>query len=112
MTEQQFLEKFDSKDRDFEMFTEAGNKVCQRITRELINFIFSKQRRSVEEVMEKAGGLIAKQVNTGKHREILDTEPPIHIAHYTRKAWEIAGYGAEFDKYDILSKVWDKLEKK
>jgi hypothetical protein len=99
MTEQEFLEAYDSKDRDFEMFTKAGNKRCQAITRKAIKKIFGKKRITKEELMKFIGAEIKKV--SEKHGEITDSEPPFHIKYYMLKACEIAGYDFDFDKYDV-----------
>jgi hypothetical protein len=99
MTQEEFLEAFDSKDRDFEMFTKAGNKRCQAITKKAIRKIFGKTRITQEELMRFIGAEI-KKVSV-KHGEIHDSEPPFHIKFYMLKACKIAGYNFEFDRYDV-----------
>jgi len=111
MTEEEFLEAFDSKDRGFEMFTKAGNKRCQSITRQIIKKVFSKKRISQEELIDFIGKKIAKVSLNEKYEEILDSEPPYHIKEYVLKACKIAGYDFDFDSYTMLDKVWDYRKK-
>lgn len=110
MTQEEFLEAFDSKKRDFEMFTAAGNRKCQAITKRLIKKVFSKRRISQEDILDLAGKLIAKAYLNKKTSEILDSEPPYHIKFYVNKALKIAGYGWEFDRFSITDKVWDYVK--
>ena len=110
MTQSEFLEAFDSKARNFEMFTKAGNKKCQAITKRLIKKVFGKKRVSKEEIQDLAGKLIAKASVNEKTEEIRDSEPPYHIKGYVNRALEIAGYGFEFDSYSIGDKVSEHVK--
>ena len=111
MTQEEFLNAFDSKKRNFEMFSAVGNKKCQAITKRLIKKIFGSKRVTKEEVQELAGKLIAKAAVNSKTEEILDSEPPYHIKGYVNKALEIAGYGFEFDSYSIIGTAFDEMKK-
>lgn len=110
MNEFEFIEAFNAKKRNFEMFTNAGNRKCQSITNRLIKKVFGKRRTSKEDIQDLAGKLIAKAYLNEKTSEIMDSEPPYHIKQYVNKALSIAGYGFEFDRYDIIDKVWDYVE--
>jgi len=99
MTEAEFLEAFNSKDREFEMFTKAGNKKCQAITKKAIKKIFGKKRITEEELLKSIGADIKKA--TERFGEIRDSEPPYHIKHYVVKALKIAGYDFYIDSYSI-----------
>jgi hypothetical protein len=110
MTQHDFLEAFDSKKRDFEMFTAAGNRKCQAITKRLIKKVFGSKRVSKEEIQDLAGKLIAKAYLNKKTSEILDSEPPYHIKHYLNQALKLAGYGFSFDSYSITDDVWKHVE--
>jgi len=103
MNEVEYLEWFNSRELDFEMFTKAGNKKCQSITRSVIKKIFGKKRLSQEEVIELAASKIRKVMNKPGFEEILDSEPPYHIKHYIIKACRIAGYDYDFDRFDLSS---------
>lgn len=103
MNEVEYLEWFNSRELDFEMFTKAGNKKCQSITRSVIKKIFGKKRLSQEEVIELAASKIRKVMNKPGFEEILDSEPPYHIKHYIVRACEIAGYSYDFDRFDLSS---------
>lgn len=105
MTKEEFLTSFDSRDRDFEMFSKAGNKKAQTITRQLIKKVFGKKRITKEELLQVAGEKLAKAYQDKRYDEILDSEPPYHIQRYVEKALEIVGY--DFGEIDIESKVWD-----
>tara|TARA_B100000963_G_C22629569_1_gene674183 strand:- start:2065 stop:2391 length:327 start_codon:yes stop_codon:yes gene_type:complete len=105
MTKEEFLKAFDSKDRDFEMFSKAGNKKAQTITRQLIKKVFGSKRITKEELLELAGQKLAKAYKDERYSEILDTEPPYHIKHYVKKALGFVGY--DFGDIDIESRVWD-----
>lgn len=110
MTQEEFLEAFDSRPRNFQMFTKAGHKKCQSITRKAIKKIFGKRRVTAEEIQDLVGKEIAKAYLNKKYGEILDSEPPYHIKEYINKALKIAGYGFDFDRWDILDKVWDHVK--
>jgi len=105
MTKEEFLISFDSRNRDFEMFTKSGNKKAQTITRQLIKKVFGSKRITKEELLELAGQKLAKAYKDERYSEILDTEPPYHIQHYVKKALKVVGY--DFGDIDIESKVWD-----
>ena len=55
MTQEEFLTAFNSKTRDFEMFTNAGNRKCQAITKKAIKKIFGKKRITKEDLKELLG---------------------------------------------------------
>ena len=108
MTKEEFLVGFDSKQRDFEMFTTAGNKKAQSITRRLIVKIFAAKRITKDELLDLAGQLIAKAYKDERYSEILDTEPPYHIQYYVKKALSLVGY--DFGSFEIEEKVWDYVK--
>ena len=100
MTKEEFLEAYDSRQRSFEMFTKAGNKRCQAITKKAIRKIFGAKRISEDDLLKFIGTEIKKVAV--KHEEIHDSEPPYHIGTYMRKACEIVGYNYDFDSYDVV----------
>jgi hypothetical protein len=106
MTKEEFLEAFDSKQRDFEMFTNAGNKKAQSITRQAIKKIFGAKRITKEELTDFIGKKIAQAYKNEKTSEILDSEPPYHIKHYVNQACKIVGYDFDFDRWSITDGVW------
>jgi hypothetical protein len=110
MTKEEFLEAFDSKNREFEMFTKAGNRKAQSITRQAIKKIFGGKRITREELQDFVGLKIAKAYLNEKTSEIMDSEPPYHIKHYINKACELVGYNFDFDRWDITDKVWGHVE--
>jgi hypothetical protein len=110
MTKEEYLEVFDSKNRGFEMFTKAGDKRCQSITRQAIKKIFGSRRITKDELKEFLGKKLAKAYKNEKTSEILDSEPPYHISHYLKQACKIVGYDFELDSYDVTDKVWDYVK--
>jgi hypothetical protein len=110
MTQEEFLIAFDSKKRDFEMFTKSGNAKCQSITKKAIKKIFGKKRITKEELLDLLGKNMAKAYLNKKTSEILDTEPPYHIKGYVVKALEIVEYDFG-DEFDVTENVWGYIEK-
>ena len=107
MTEEEFLVQFDSRIKDYQMFSKTGNRKCQSIAKKLIKKVFSKRRITLDDIKEMAGKEIAKAYMNKKTSEIMDSEPPYHIYFYVDKAVKIAGYDWNWDSYDITDKVWD-----
>ena len=48
MNKEEFLEAFNSKTRDYEMFTKQGNRKCQAITKKAIKKVFGNKRIIVD----------------------------------------------------------------
>ena len=86
--------------RNYEMFTQAGNKACEGLVKRTERKINGKQRVTQEEITDYLQEGIKKIA--GKHEEIYDSEPPYHIAFYVNKALKEAGYSFEIDSYDIF----------
>lgn len=87
--------------RDYEMFSKAGNRACHSIAGAAIRKIAGKKRVTEQQILDLVSARIMKVYKAGKHREILDSEPPRNIAFYINRALEIAGYGFEIDHYDF-----------
>jgi hypothetical protein len=110
MNKEEFLEAFNSKTRDYEMFTKQGNRKCQAITKKAIKKVFGNKRITKDDLIVLLGKELAKAYKNEKTSEILDSEPPYHIKHYINKALVIVGYGFELDSYDVTDKVWDYVK--
>lgn len=85
--------------RNYEMFTNAGNKACDGLVKRTERKINGKQRVTQEEITDYLQEGIKKIAD--KHGEIYDSEPPYHIAWRVNKALEEAGYSFKVDSYDI-----------
>jgi hypothetical protein len=86
--------------QDFEMFTPAGNRACQRLVDNITKKIHSKRRYTAEEfsqMLEEGQSAIAKT-----YGEIYDSEPRVHIAHLLSKELKKAGYGFYFDYFQDI----------
>ena len=107
LTPVEYLEWFDNRELRFEMFTTEGNRKAKSITRRLIKKVFGKQRITQSELEQASGKLLAEAYKDNRYSEILDSEPPYHIGHYTKLALQIVGY--DFKGLDIESKVWEYI---
>jgi hypothetical protein len=107
MTQEEFLEAFNSKTRNYEMFTNQGNRKCQAITKKAIKKIFGSKRITKDDLITLLGKEIAKAYKNKATSEILDSEPPYHMKHYINQALDLVGYGFELDSYDVTDKVFD-----
>jgi len=92
---------FNSKKRNFEMFTKGGNNKCQSITRAAIRKVFGQKRVNQEQLEGLIGDKISKASKNDRFSEIWDSEPPRNIAYYVNKALKVAGYGFEVDHYNF-----------
>ncbi len=83
----------------FEMFSTAGDKACAGLVKRITRKICGKTRVNQDELTKliKAG---IKKISE-KHDEVMDSEPPYHIAFYINKCLEASGYSFEVDSYDI-----------
>lgn len=89
-----------TKVNDFEMFTPAGNRACQRLVNNISKKIHSKRRYTAEEfsqMLEEGQAAISKT-----YGEIYDTEPRVHIAHLISVELKKAGYGFYFDYFQDI----------
>ena len=86
-----------TKVNDFEMFTSAGNRACQRLVNNITKKIHSK-RRYTAQILEEGQAAISKT-----YGEIYDTEPRVHIAHLVSVELKKAGYGFYFDYFQDIT---------
>tara|TARA_R110000851_G_scaffold40123_4_gene101412 strand:- start:459 stop:800 length:342 start_codon:yes stop_codon:yes gene_type:complete len=93
------------KGRSYEMFSKGGDNKCHSITQSAIRKIAGQKRVTKEEIL----GLVSDKLNDtyrkGKHKEVWDSEPPRHIAHYINQALRAADYGFEIDAYEFNIEV-------
>jgi hypothetical protein len=87
--------------RSYEMFSKAGNKKCHSIAGAAIRKIAGKKRVTEQQILDLVSTKIMEVYKAGKHKEILDSEPPYHIAFYINQALKVAGYSFEIDHYDF-----------
>ena len=83
----------------FAMFSTAGDKACESLTKAAIRKIKGKQKVTKESLEEFLRAKIAKV--SEKHSEVYDSEPPMMIAFRVNDALEEAGYSFEVDRYKI-----------
>lgn len=101
-----YLNAFNSKLRNFEMFTRMGNRKVQSITGTAIRKIFAKKKITQAELLEYIGKKLAKLIDNPKYSEVTDSEPPYQIKYYLMKAVELSEYSFDFDRFDITDAAY------
>lgn len=84
----------------FEMFSEQGNKECEKIMKRVYDRVSGDMRISQEHLFLFIRNEVKKVEKS--YPEINDTEPQNHIADLTRMICEQFDYNSDFDRFDIF----------
>jgi hypothetical protein len=76
--------------KNFQMFSQAGNKACHGLVKRGARKIESKKRYTFEEYVDWLSAEVKKI--SEKHGEIYDTEPRGTIEHYLTAVADANGY--------------------
>jgi len=84
--------------KDFEMFTDEGNRACTEAFENIYNVIFGDKFISEAELKNFVKEQIA-QVEEN-YEEVRDTEPEWHFENRINKVLEIRGYAYRVNRYN------------
>ena len=102
MSREEYLEEFNSKNLNFEMFTEEGNTKVKELIYEILYKMFYDEGMNRKKLIT----FISYKINevysdkSKKYREVHDTEPESHIAEQVSKAAEITGFGYKVNRFN------------
>lgn len=99
-TVQNYLEVFNNKARNFEMFSQRANRRCQTMVSKVIKELMGNKRVIKPALIIKLKMEMEKIAET--YSEIWDTEPPQHICGYVNKALKLEGYNFEIDSGELF----------
>ena len=83
----------------FEMFSQAGNNACKRLTKRVLKRIGSKFRVTEDELSAMIGEGMKKIAH--KYPEVYDTEPGGHIADFVNLKLDEIGYSFQVSRYNF-----------
>lgn len=102
MSREEYLEEFNNKNLNFEMFTEEGNTKVKELIYEILYKMFYDEGMNRKKLIT----FISYKINevysdkSKKYREVCDTEPENHIAEQVSKAAEITGFGYKVNRFN------------
>jgi hypothetical protein len=85
--------------KDYEMFSNAGNKSCDALVKRMEKKIKGKLRLSEEQITKMVSEGVKKIAV--KHPEVTDTEPSYYITAYVNKFCKEVGYDYNISRYNL-----------